>query len=177
MFGKMVEVFVSSFVLEVNDICYLIHSGDCSSYKIGNNYKIYLYSHVKEDGTTLYGFNDLDQKDLFLNLISVKGVGPKTILKMFSNGNINEIKKAIVNNDIDYLKSFPKIGEKVARQILFDLKNKVGLGQVGNNFSEVILILKDLGYKEKDYKNILSNVDVDLEVELQVKQALKLLSK
>ena len=86
---------------------------------------------------------------------------------------------AILFKNILYLKKFPKIGDKVARQIILDLKGKLNTSDVKetNNYNELIDVLKGLGYKEKEYKSILSKIDNNLSIEEQVKQALKLLLK
>ena len=177
MYGKVVNKFDFSIVLEVNNICYLIYVDNNDIYEINESYELFLYSYVKEYETLLYGFDSLEKKELFVKLLGVKGVGPKTILKMFSISSAEEIEKAIVNGDEKFLIKFPKIGDKVAKQILFDLKKKVNRVVIGNNYDELISILKGLGYKEKEYRNILFTIDTKLNIDDQLKEALKLLSK
>ena len=98
-------------------------------------------------------------------------------IPMLATGSINGIIDAIERENILYLKKFPKIGEKVAKQIILDLKGKLNTTGVveDNPKEELIEVLKGLGYKEKDYKGIINKVDSSLEVEEQVKEALKLL--
>lgn len=100
-------------------------------------------------------------------------------LPMFATGSIGGIIDAIERENILYLKKFPKIGEKVARQIILDLKGKLAkpVDVKINNYEELIEVLKGLGYKEKDFKAIIPKVDVNLDIEDQVKEALKLLLK
>ena len=83
------------------------------------------YEKVAEDENSLYGFKTNEEKDLFLKLISVKGLGCKMALPILAVGSINGIMDAIERENILYLKKFPKIGEKVARQIILDLKGKL----------------------------------------------------
>ena len=98
---------------------------------------------------------------------------------MFSAGGINGIIDAIERENILYLKKFPKIGDKVARQIILDLKGKLTVsGNVSvNNNNELVDVLLSLGYKNPEIKKVIPNVKQDLSLEDQVKEALKLLLK
>ena len=100
-------------------------------------------------------------------------------LPMFATGGVNGIIDAIERENILYLKKFPKIGEKVARQIILDLKGKLAKVDIQdeNTKEELIEVLKGLGYKEKDFKGIIPKIDETKKVEEQVKDALKLLLK
>ena len=96
------------------------------------------------------------------------------------SGNKNSVLKAIDDGDINYLKKFPKIGDKVARQIILDLKGKLASDDKkgsANNFEELSETLKSLGYKTNDINKVLSKLDASLSLEKQVKEALKLLLK
>ena len=89
---------------------------------------------------------------------------------------------AIERENILYLKKFPKIGDKVAKQMILDLKGKISIAGIeatnsSNNYEELIEVLKGLGYKEKEVKGIVVKVDQNLSIEEQVKEALKLLLK
>lgn len=175
--GTVTEIESNYITIENNDIGYLINTANPYSFNIGNKEKIYVFNNVKEDENSLYGFKTIDEKELFLKLISVKGIGPKMALPFFATGNIEDIKNAIDKENILYLKKFPKIGDKAARQIILDLKGKLNMKDIINSNTELISVLKGLGYKESDYKNIISKVDTSLSIEQQVKAALKLLLK
>ena len=141
---------------------------------------IYLYNHIREDEFTLYGFATQKEKDLFLRLIGVKGLGPKMALPMLATGSVEGIIDAIDRENVLYLKKFPKIGDKVARQIILDLKGKLAKKEEGNvpsNFDELVNVLESLGYKTSDIKRILPQMTETEKVEIQVKEALKLLLK
>ena len=86
---------------------------------------------------------------------------------------------AIDRENVLYLKKFPKIGEKVARQIILDLKGKLAMSEndVNNTTDELVLALEALGYKPVDIKNVVTKVDKTLNIESQIKEALKLLLK
>lgn len=176
-YGKVVEQGSSYIVIDVNNIGYLVYVANPYAYEIDKEYKVYLYQVIKEDEHSLYGFKNLEEKEMFLKLISVKGVGPKMALPMFATGSVGGICDAIDRENILYLKKFPKIGEKVARQIILDLKGKVVSSSNGSDssYEELRDVLIGLGYKEKDFKHVLVKIDSNLSIEEQVKEALKLL--
>ena len=135
---------------------------------------------MAEDENTLYGFKTMEEKELFLKLIAVKGVGPKLVMPILATGSVNGIIDAIDRENILYLKKFPKIGDKVARQIILDLKGKLAKSSndiISKDYDELVSALEGLGYKAADIKKILPNVNSSLKVESQIKEALKLLMK
>ena len=180
IFGKVTEVTGSYIVLDNNGIGYLINTPNPYAFNEGEDYKVYIYQQVREDEHSLFGFKTGEEKALFLKLISVKGLGPKMALPILATGSVSGVMDAIERENILYLKKFPKIGEKVARQIVLDLKGKVNgtqLSLVTNNNNELIDALLALGYKQADVKKIVPNVSSSLTIEDQIKEALKLLLK
>ena len=178
--GIIDKVNYNSIDLDNNGVGYNVFVANPYLYQEGKEYKVYLYQVVKEDELSLYGFTNIEEKELFLKLISVKGVGPKLALPMLATGSINGIVDAINRENTLYLTKFPKIGDKVARQIILDLKGKVTSEESSNDnnsYEELIEVLKGLGYKDKDYKHILNKIDNSLDIESQIKEALKLLRK
>ena len=100
-------------------------------------------------------------------------------LTILATNSINGIIDAIDRENILYLKKIPKVGEKLARQIILDLKGKLVMSEedAGSGDNELVLALEALGYKDKDIKGVIGKVDLTLSVELQIKEALKLLLK
>lgn len=92
---------------------------------IGENCKIYTYQQIREDAHTLYGFAELTEKTLFLDLVSVSGVGSATALIMLSSLSAPEIKQAIVNEDVKLIQTIKGIGGKTAQRVIIDLKDKI----------------------------------------------------
>ncbi|MDD3453849.1 MAG: Holliday junction branch migration protein RuvA [Bacilli bacterium] len=176
--GIITEIESNHIVLENNDIGYLIYTPNPYSFDLNLEYKIYIYQYVREDEITLYGFKEKEEKDLFLKLINVNGLGCKMALPMLALGSINGIVDAIERENILYLKKFPKIGDKIARQIILDLKGKLIENKkiITSNQDELIETLKSLGYKQVDINKILPNIKEE-KLEEQVKEALKLLLK
>ncbi len=180
--GKVVEKTGSFIVLDNNGIGYTIYTPNPYAFKDDDEQKVFLYQQIKEDEHLLFGFKSKEEKDLFLKLISVKGMGPKMALPILATGSVAGVVDAIERENILYLKKFPKIGDKVAKQMILDLKGK--LGDVNtldlpdtNNYDELIEVLKGLGYKDKEFKSILPQIDNSISIEDQVKEALKLLLK
>ena len=176
--GIVTEIESNYIVLDNNDIGYLIYTPNSYAFNVGEQYKIYIYQNVKEDELTLYGFKTKEEKDLFLKLIEVKGLGCKMALPIIATGSISGIVDAIERENILYLKKFPKIGDKVARQIILDLKGKlVSSGDVVNTNDELVEALKGLGYKTSDISKVIKQVNMTDSLENQIKESLKLLLK
>lgn len=174
--GIISDITSSSVVIDNHGIGYNIFVANPYSYVVGNETKIYLYNYIREDEYSLYGFKSLEEKDLFLRLINVKGLGPKIALPMLATGSVNGIIDAIDRENIIYLTKFPKVGDKLARQIILDLKGKLSTTQIVTNESdELIEALVSLGYKNADIKKILPKVNPSETIENQIKEALKLL--
>lgn len=175
--GVITIIEPSYIVLENNGIGYLIYVSNPYSYRINDNVTVYLYQQIREDENTLYGFKTKEEKNLFIKLISVKGLGCKMALPMLSGDNKDSILDAIESGNINYLKKFPKIGDKVARQIILDLKGKLEIENKSDkkDLTELTETLKSLGYKPADIKRISKDIDPNLSIENQVKEALKLL--
>ena len=176
--GLVVEVESSYIVIENNGIGYEVYTPNPYSFNVDKEYKVYIYEKIGEDEHTLYGFKEKEEKDLFLKLIDVKGLGCKMALPMLALGSISGIEDAIERENILYLKKFPKIGDKVARQIILDLKGKlVNTNEVKVDNSELVEALKSLGYKSQDINKVLPNVDQSKNIGEQIKDALKLMLK
>jgi Holliday junction DNA helicase RuvA len=179
--GTVVSIKNNAIVVDNNGVGYMIYVSNPYSFEIGVDYKVFVYQQIQEDGHYLYGFKTNEEKELFLKLISVKGLGCKMALPILAVGSIDGIMDAIERENILYLKKFPKIGDKLAKQIVLDLKGKletIGVGisddivEVENELKEVLI---GLGYKEKEIRPVLARVDTSLTIEEQVKDALKLL--
>ena len=179
--GIVTELGSNHIVLEVNNIGYLIYVANPYSYELNKDYKVYVYNNVKEDENSLYGFKNEEELSLFLKLINVKGLGPKMASAFFATGSVSGIIDAINRENILYLTKYPKVGEKIAKQMILDLKGKIDI-EVADSIAdtstdELVAVLESLGYKQVEIKKVLKDIDSSLTVEAQVKEALKLLLK
>ena len=180
--GKITAIEFNCITIENSDIGYLVYVPNPYSYRLNEVTTIYIYTKVAEEEYTLYGFQTREQKELFLKLISVKGLGPKMALPILATGTFTSIADAIENNNLNYLKKFPKIGDKVARQMVLDLKGKLNTINTGlfakEDFTDELMeVLIGLGYKQADVKRVVSKVNPELSLEDQIREALKLLLK
>lgn len=146
--------------------------------KIGEKKELFIYTHVREDELCLFGFSNKEDKQTFLFLISVSGIGPKiglTILS-FSNGAKNII-KAIQNADVDFFESIKGLGKKSSQRIIVDLKSKIG-GLKELEFEteadqDLIIALTGLGFTKEEVKKSIKGIKKDLPLEDKLKLALK----
>ena len=135
--GKKVEVAPSKLVLDVNGIGYEINISlrTYSKIKDKDEINIHTYLNVKEDSHTLYGFNNKSEKQTFLSLLSINGVGPSTAIMILSSISADEFNKAIISSDVNKIKSVKGIGLKTAERIILELKDKISIDDISDNFS------------------------------------------
>ena len=149
-------------VVEVNDIGYQVFVSHIEDYKLGEVTKIYLYNVVREDEQYLAGFKSIREKEAFVSLISVKGIGPRTALNALSATSAEDLFNAIAANNVTYLKKLPGIGGKAAAQIILDLKGQLATGSEANpdQYDEVREALKSLGFKVKVIDDTLAQISI-----------------
>lgn len=121
--------------------------------------RVYTYFQVKEDGVALFGFSNMEEKELFLKLISVSGVGPKMAIGILSNISMQDLAKAIALNDVKILSTIKGVGKKTAERIAIELKDKVTFTMVesmpeqiidSKAVDEAIIVLVSLGINKND---------------------------
>ena len=174
--GIITQININSIVIDNQGIGYNVFVANPYAFKEETEYKVYVYTHQTESETSLYGFKSLEEKELFLRLIGVKGLGPKVAMPMFATGSVSGIVDAIDRENIIYLTKFPKVGDKLARQIILDLKGKLANSTKDTQASgELVEALESLGYKKPDIKKVLPNINQNDEIEIQIKEALKLM--
>ena len=125
LIGKITAINPHYIVVEVNGIGYQLQVANPFRYEENSTQKVYVYQAVRESDVTLYGFYDLAEKQLFLKLISVSGIGPKSALAILATNDQGGFVAAINADDEAYLTKFPSIGKKTAKQIILDLKGKM----------------------------------------------------
>ena len=176
--GNIVKQIANYIVIDVCGIGYRCYTPNPYTFKETEDVTVYTYTHIREDENTLYGFSTEDERDLFLRLIDVKGLGPKMGISILASCSINGLVDAIDRENVLYLKKVPKVGEKLARQIILDLKGKLAsVEETKDNSNELVLALEALGYKATDIKAVVPKIDNELNIEMQIKEALKLLLK
>ena len=166
-------------VIEVNNIGYQVFVPHPSDYSLNEETTIYLYNVVREDEQYLAGFKSLREKEAFVSLISVKGIGPRTALNALSATSAEDLFNAIASNNVTYLKKLPGIGGKAASQIILDLKGHLTTSEANpNQYDQVRVALKQLGFKVKDIDNVLATINIpDAKDEEILREALRKLKK
>jgi len=182
--GKLVEKTPTKLIIDVNGVGFAVNI-PLSTYErigsVGDSIKISTYLYVREDVLELYGFASEEERELFLKLISVPGVGPKLAQGVLSGISIQEFKRSVLNDDYLALTSVSGIGRKTAQRLVVDLKDKLEAEPITTTregtAKEAILALVSLGYKRSTAKNAVEKVLREergsLSVEELIKKALR----
>ena len=187
--GNMIELSPTHAVIEFGGVGYYLHISLNTFSKFENKKltvnKFFTYLSIKEDSHTLYGFFDKVERDCFCLLLSVSGVGASTARMILSSLTPNDLKKVIINSDVESLKSVKGIGLKSAQRIIIDLKDKMNIdGSEGLDFTtetnsikqESVYALEKLGFSIKKMQPIVDKIiyeNENLSVEEVIKIALK----
>ena len=158
--GTVALINEDNIVIDVRDVGYQMLVSHIENYHIGDEVLVYTYNVVREDENYLIGFTDKEERDVFLSLIKVKGLGPKTVINALSATNPNDVINAIASNNVAFLKKLPGLGAKAAGQIILDLKGEL-TGSKGNpkQYEEVYEALKTLGFKGAAIDRVLATIN------------------
>lgn len=182
-------------IIENNGIGYKIFTSGATMAAmpiIDEEIKLYTKQIVREDFLGLYGFESIDELDMFNLLLSINGVGAKAALSLLSISRINNLKYAIIMGDEKHLCRAPGIGKKTAGRIILELKDKLQKEQLNegkinidgfveeldestNNIAEALGALLALGYSEKEAESALKKIDKTETIENIIKSSLKVL--
>ena len=195
--GPLAEVELDHIVIDVNGIGYNLYiPTNCFEYLpgLGEECKIHTYLYVREDAMILYGFLTKDDLELFKQLISVSGIGPKGALGILSALSADDLRFAILAGDSKAISKAPGIGAKTAQRVILELKDKMSLEDAfekklehaqapvmsSNNQvkNDAVLALTALGYSSTESLKAVSKVEItaDMDVEAVLKAALKHMS-
>ena len=171
-----------SIVVECNGVGYEVLVSHPEDYNIGDTIRIYTAFYSREDEQFLIGFKTFEEKALYIKLISVKGVGPKSAMSILGGSSSSRVKEAIDSSDIVFLSHLPNIGPKTAKQIVLDLKGKLtygtGVGSGDKNLDDAVIGLKNMGFRKEEIDEVMTKIpDRGLSTEDYLKKALILLSK
>ncbi len=184
--GRISEKLNELIVLDVHGVGYglIVTNNDFGNFSIGEQSKLYVYEHLRENVHELYGFASLEAKKLFEKLLEVKNIGPKVALAILNIGSSTEIRVNIANGNVKYLQSAKGIGRRAAEQIVVELRDKVGLTssedaedivyRAGVHMKdEATEALISLGYSPQDAAIALDKIDKSLPPEERIRLALK----
>jgi Holliday junction DNA helicase RuvA len=168
--GLVIDKSLKSILVLTQGVGYKVSTTNelISSSKIDQKIQLFIYTSVREDDISLYGFIKKDELDFFEQLISVSGIGPKIAMDILSTP-INLTKQAIINNDIGVLTKIKGLGKKTAERLVLELKNKVtptgldGMEAVTYSYSdEAVEALVGLGYEKFQVIKILSKIPSEI---------------
>jgi holliday junction DNA helicase RuvA len=182
--GKPVASTPEGLVLDVGGVGYLVAATPSAVRKAERAEEVVVetYLHVREDTLQLYGFAERAERELFIQLLSVNGVGPKVALAIVSGSPADELRRAIVREDTARFQAIPGIGKKTAERIVLELKEKLAAsvsiapaGGSGDADDHVVArdALVELGYSLADAERALAQTDADAAPEERVRQALR----
>ncbi len=178
--GKTSHVLADSIILEVNGIGYEVRltAPDFVKATVGQNLKLFIYQHLREDASDLYGFVQPETKLLFEQLISVSGVGPKMGLTILSAVSADDVRSAIATENGEILRGVSGVGDRTAARIIVELRNKVmgGARLLSSQFrgNVVYEALRQLGYSAQTAQAATAAVPPDIKTdEERIKLALK----
>ncbi|HLU80733.1 MAG TPA: Holliday junction branch migration protein RuvA [Flavobacteriaceae bacterium] len=185
--GRLIEKNPTHITVECNGVGYLVHISLHTFSQLPTSENLFIHTHllVREDAQTLYGFMEKGEREVFLRLISVSGIGAGTARTMLSSLSPDKIVEAIESADVDTIKSVKGIGAKTAQRVIIDLKDKLseipGLEenltiQRNTSKNEALSALETLGYNRKQSEKIVAKVLADIPdapVEKIIKLSLK----
>jgi holliday junction DNA helicase RuvA len=180
--GKPVANTPEGLVLDVGGVGYLLHATPSAARQgsSADEITVETYLHVREDALQLYGFAERSERELFVQLLAVTGVGPKVALAIVSGSPVAELRRAIVRGDSARFQAIPGIGKKTAERIVLELKEKLGdptLAPAPDGDGEEHVVARDalveLGWTLLDAERALAEVDAELPPEERVRLALK----
>jgi Holliday junction DNA helicase RuvA len=189
--GQLVELEPTHLIIEVGGIGYRVNIplSTFDAFKSQKEVQVLTHFHVKEDAQTLYGFHLPEERTVFLDLIGISGIGPSTAIGMLSAMNPNEIKSAIVAENVKQIQSIKGIGGKTAQRVILELKDKYKKDDLISEFNqasavsnnslriEALSALVNLGFAKNSAEKVIDKIlqanQENITLEQLIKQALK----
>jgi len=171
--GTVKKKFEKSIILDVNGVGYLVYCTmpAISSFGEINEIELYIFTKVREDDISLYGFENFDELEFFKLLLTVNGVGAKTAMDIMSQ-NLGDVKKAILSEDSIFLSKIQGIGKKTAERIIVDLKGKVNytaeerihtnISSENSDHADAMTALMNLGYQKYEIQRVLRTLPAEI---------------
>jgi len=195
--GKLLEKQANTVIVDVGGVGYEVTIPLSTFYEIGEpgtDIELRIYTHVREDAIQLFGFKTTRERDLYLKLISVQGIGSKSGVTMLSGMSADEIVSAIRSNDLGRLTAIPGVGRKTAERLVIELRDKVGdlaaaaaASSMASDelpadavFDDALSALVNLGYQRAAAERALKKVTqegADMSVQKLLRRSLQVLAK
>lgn len=199
LIGSIAEVNPETALIDVNGVGYEVHCslGTLAEMQAGLmekkkiNTTVWIYTHVREDALILFGFASLIEKEMFLALLKVNGIGPKMAIHILSGGSVEQIQGMIEHEDVKALSKLPKVGKKTAEQMILTLKGKLVVversnaslaagasvaSQLSFGHREISSALINLGFRSQDVEKVISQMPKEIELQEGIRQGLSALT-
>lgn len=172
----------SYIVIEVHGVGYKVHIPQTvlELCQVGATIDVFTHQYIREDALDLYGFSSEAELNMFEQLISVSGIGPKAGLALLSQFSAEDLQRSIMSGDTTLLTKVSGIGKKTAERLILELKGSITdleIGAHGTSLSEAANALEQLGYSSNEALVVLQQIDTSTSVEEQIKAALTLLGR
>ena len=182
--GTLVSKKKNKIVVDVGGVGYLLTVSLSTFSELppeNSKVKIFTYQHIRENSSELFGFSSEFEKELFLLLIDVSGIGPKTATDILSNTSLSGFKKAIISQDIKTISGIRGIGKKTAEKLIFELKDKIREFQIPDGkipasqsaMDDAIEALKSLGFTYIQSKESAETAAVSLKKNASASEIIK----
>lgn len=178
--GKITELAPPYITVDVNGVGYgvLASQAVLSQTSLNHDCHIHTYLHVREDILDLYGFINQEERSLFLALLSVSGIGPRSALAIVAYGT-KHVQEALQQNNVAFFTAIPRIGKKNAQKILVELQSKIAFldGGISTHHHDVLQALVNMGFPKEDIIQAMQKaIRPDDSLATQIKATLKALS-
>jgi Holliday junction DNA helicase RuvA len=185
--GTISDIYKNHLIIDVSGVGYIVSTPTRTLSKFaskGKKISLFIHTFVREDALMLYGFETPEELALFEKLLSIAGIGGKIALSVISAGSIEEIRKAVLNNDVDFFTKISGIGKKSAHRLIVDLKGVLGepadltlLEATSETYEEAVKALRQFGFSAREARDALSNIKDKhkLETGQLLKEALKVI--
>ena len=178
--GIIIEKKTGNVVLDIHGVGYQAGIPLSTYLKLGEageEASLYIHTHVTDSSLSLFGFSTRRERELFLKLIGISGIGPKIALNILSGIGVSDLEQAISNSDISRLSLIPGIGKKTAMRIALELQEKLGIDALDKEShqsrEDLISAMMNMGFKRKEIEKICDSTIKDLGDEADFDQLLR----
>jgi len=188
--GNLIQKSPNQITLDIGGVGYCVLIPLSTYFKLGNlnqQAELFIYTHLTDNSLSLYGFSTEDEREIFMKLISISGIGPKLALNILSGIGPSELEEAIKSNDVGRISLIPGIGKKTALRIALELQEKIEkkekllAAKASPEREDLISALMNLGFKRKELEIIVDETIKDISIEAGfeklLRQSLKKLAK